>query len=288
MWNIKRFIVSDSSLIHHSKHLFRLQPLYNISQALLNYCLTVSVNGNIANFTGPYGNHASFLTIEESYTELNILSQSIVCVSELPEREEILHHPRTIPLIWMPWDSMIMHIYMQPPELPESQLFELADYAMSFVKRNNYDLIKVLTDINLTIYREYLYQPGSSTFSTTPYQTYVSRKGVCQHFAELFICMARLLNIPARYRTGYIYTGGNYLNKLQSDASHAWVEVFVPYMGWLGFDPTNGCMAEKNHIKVACGRFYADATPTSGVIFAEGFNLKEELYTSVNVMLLNK
>jgi transglutaminase-like putative cysteine protease len=93
---------------------------------------------------------------------------------------------------------------------------------------------------------------------------------VCQDFANLLICLARLLGIPARYRTGYIYTGDDYENKLQSEASHAWAELYVPEVGWRGFDPTNGCLAGEDHVRVACGRNYRDAAPTSGTIFARG------------------
>ena len=81
---------------------------------------------------------------------------------------------------------------------------------------------------------------------------------------------SRLLGVPARYRVGYIYTGGNYENKLQSEASHAWVEVYLPFIGWRGLDPTNGCAVAQDHIRVACGRNYRDATPTSGTILKGG------------------
>ena len=79
-----------------------------------------------------------------------------------------------------------------------------------------------------------------------------------------------LLSLPARYRMGYIYTGANYANKIQSEASHAWAEVYLPYLGWRGFDPTNGCRASQDHVRVAIGRNYIDATPTSGTIYKGG------------------
>src|SRR5471030_1178559 len=103
---------------------------------------------------------------------------------------------------------------------------------MSFVKRNDYHLIEALKDINISIYRDYKYMPGITALNTTPFEVYMSRQGVCQDFANLFICMARLLSIPARYRMGYIFTGVNYANKIQSDASNAWVEIYIPYVGW--------------------------------------------------------
>lgn len=282
-----------SASVSSSKHLYRLQPLEDMEQAILSYKFTISanndVNGEVCNFTGVFGNHASFLIINEPYFELKIISQSVVSVSSPAIKSESMHHqPRTLPLIWMPWDRIMLQAYLQAPELPESELFELAEYAMSFVKRNNNDIIEVIEDINRTIYQEYTYSSGSTTLYTTPYQVYLTRQGVCQDFARLFICLARLLCIPARYRVGYVYTGSDYENKIQSDASHAWIEVYMPYLGWVGYDPTNGCKVGKNHIKVACGRDFSDATPTSGTIFDAPAGTTESLSTVVQVVLLNE
>jgi transglutaminase-like putative cysteine protease len=171
-----------------------------------------------------------------------------------------------------------MSPYLLPPELYESELRELSDYAMSFVDRNDRDLLETFLDMNDTIYRDFQYVSGSTTLATTPYDVFTSRRGVCQDFANLMICMARLLNVPARYRVGYIYE-----NKIQSDASHAWVELYLPWNGWRGFDPTNGCLAGPDHIRVACGRNYRDATPTGGTIYKGGAG--ETLEVSVKVTL---
>lgn len=271
------------SPIHMSKHLLRLQPKHDLLQNLLFYKLTSSVNGKICNFTGVFGNSATMFDVTDSYTDLCFTAKSLIAIHSLPpQRYDLLHQQWTLPLIWMPWDRIMLQAYLTPPELAESELFELSDYAMSFVSRNNNCVIDVLNDINKTIYRDYTYLSGSTTLSTTPYQVYCTRCGVCQDFANLFICLARLLNIPARYRVGYIYTGSDYENKEQGDATHAWVELYLPNVGWIGFDPTNNCLQSHNHIRVACGRNYRDATPTSGTIFRGGGH--EELHTFVKVV----
>lgn len=276
-----------SSEVYFSKHLFRLQPVHDVIQSLLSYKLSVSVRGKFCNFYGAFGNAATIFDITEPFADLHIHSEAIVNVLESPaQRYDLLHQRFTIPLIWMPWDRMMLQAYLSPPELSESELFELSDYAMSFVKRNNNDVIEVLNDINRTIHREYSYMSASTSLATTPFDVYEKRRGVCQDFANLFICLARLLNIPARYRVGYIYTGADYENKIQSEASHAWLEVYIPNVGWLGFDPTNGCAQTKNHIRVACGRYYQDATPTSGTIFKGGGI--ETLLTTVKVVRMNE
>lgn len=280
------------SPIYLSTHLLRLQPVSDIMQTLLNYELTITadetaITNKASNFMGAFGNHATFIEIKQPYKKLKVLSQSIVSVTvPSKERYNLLHVQQTIPLIWMPWDRIMMQAYLVPSELPESQLRVLSDYALTFIKRNNNDLSDILNDINRTIYEDYIYVPGSTTLETTPFDVYVNHKGVCQDFANLFICLARLLNIPARYRTGYIYTAKNYDNTEQGDASHAWLEVFLPLVGWTGYDPTNYSRAEENHIRVACGRTYLDTAPTSGTIYRGGGG--EKLTTNVKLKRLDE
>jgi transglutaminase-like putative cysteine protease len=180
-----------------------------------------------------------------------------------------LHARTTFPLVFMPWHEQVLRPYLLPTELPESELTELAEYAMSFVERNDADLLDTLVDINQTIFREYKYAPNTTTVGTSAYDVYVNRRGVCQDFTNLFICLARLLGIPARYVCGYVHAE-QLVDARQAQASHAWIQVYLPEVGWKGFDPTNGILTQTEHIRVAVGRNYRDATPTSGVIYVGG------------------
>lgn len=177
---------------------------------------------------------------------------------------------------------------MAPVELPETQLRELYDYAMSFVESNHHDLMETLFAINLALYHDYKFFPGRTRLETTPYEVFISKQGVCQDFANLFICMARLLGIPARYVCGYVYTGNsgigdNGANRTQSDASHAWLQLYIPNAGWKGFDPTNGVLASTNHVRVAYGRHYRDVTPTAGTLYSSA---RETMTIDVQVVEL--
>lgn len=257
--------------VEHSTHFFRLQPTDDPLQEVVQSRLSISSPAEEILYEDVFGNQAIHCTINTPYTKLSVEATSRVKVFASPPDDHSLSRRQTsIPLVWMPWQRQMMMPYLLPTELPESQLTELTDYAMSFVERNDYHLLKTIEDMNTSIYRDYKYVSGSTSLSTTPFEVYTSREGVCQDFAYLFICLARLLSIPARYRMGYIYTGANYANKIQSDASHAWAEVYLPYVGWRGFDPTNGCAVAQDHIRVACGRNYRDATPTSGTIYKGG------------------
>ena len=91
-----------------------------------------------------------------------------------------------------------------------------------------------------------------------------TRRGVCQDFAHIFIALAREAGIPARYVSGYLFRRTEEENR-HEDATHSWVECYLPSLGWCGFDPTNNEEAGDGHIRVAVGRDYADVPPTRGV-----------------------
>ena len=119
-----------------------------------------------------------------------------------------LHARTTIPLVWMPWQRHMLSPTCSRPSCPRPSSSSCTDYAMSFVRRNDYDLLDTLLDIN-----SHDLQATTSTCrgdrpsTPRPFEVYDRRRGVCQDFTNLFICLARLLGVPARYVCGYIYTG---------------------------------------------------------------------------------
>jgi len=178
----------------------------------------------------------------------------VVALDTDPFEFRPLHARTTIPLNWMPRQRHMLQPYLLPPELPESQLIERHDYAMSFVERNDYDLVDSLIDMNQSIYCDYIYKQGTTNVLTSDFDTYTNRIGVGQDFTNLFLCLARLLGIPARYVCGYLYTGPQHENRAMAEATHAWAQVYLPELGWKGFDPTNGVLTQTDYVRVAVGR----------------------------------
>ncbi|MBK9383194.1 MAG: enoyl-CoA hydratase/isomerase family protein [Chitinophagaceae bacterium] len=86
--------------------------------------------------------------------------------------------------------------------------------------------------------------------------------GVCQDFAHILLVMLRYVGIPARYVSGYICPKNHELRG--EGATHAWVEAYIPFHGWMGFDPTNNCIVSDRHVKLAIGRSFTDCTPVKG------------------------
>jgi transglutaminase-like putative cysteine protease len=273
--------------VERSMHILRLKPVNDQLQALRAYDLRVSVPGDSRDYDDVFGNQTHRVLVETPFDELVVEARSQV---EVLDCEPLSYRPlrarNTLPLAWMPWQRQVLQPFLLPEELPESELQDLVEYANSFVDRNGNDLLETLLDMNSTIHRDYKYVQGATTLLTTPFETYVNRRGVCQDFTNLFICMARLLSVPARYVCGYLYTGPKHDNVAQGEASHAWAQVYLPEVGWRGFDPTNGVITQTNHVRVAVGRTWRDATPTSGTIYVGGAG--ETLEAEVHVRLLSE
>ena len=257
--------------VERSEHLLRLEPIHDPLQAVEEHTLSLSVDGQLRRYEDVFGNRVRHLKIDTSFTEMAIEARSRVRALDVDPLGRSGPHVRTaLPVAWMPWQHQVLQPFLLSPELPDTELRELREYAMAFARRNDFDLLDTCIDINATLHKEYAYQPGVTTLWTTPFQTYVQRRGVCQDFANLFICLTRLLGVPSRYVCGYVHCGDANDNRAQGEASHAWVQVYLPEAGWRGFDPTNGSITQTEHVRVAVGRNYVDATPTSGTIFVGG------------------
>ena len=107
-----------------------------------------------------------------------------------------------------------------------------------------------------------------------------SGKGVCQDFAHIMIAVARSWGIPCRYVSGYLFHRAEDHDQSDPSQSHAWVEAYLPDLGWIGFDPTNNTPAGQRHIRVAIGRDYSDVPPTRGVFKGSA---ESELAVAVSV-----
>jgi transglutaminase-like putative cysteine protease len=212
-----------------------------------------------------YGNEVVQVHIQAPYQTLGIEARSVVSVSPPRSLDDVQW---TDPIAWPKGEWERLHHLMVPDDLPEHQLRILRDYARHFLDISQGSIIPTIDAINQAIFSGYTYKPGSTVIGTSVFDVFVNREGVCQDFTNLMLCLLRLLNIPAVYRTGYIYTGKDQNSHIIPDASHAWVEVYLPLVGWCGWDPTNGGRAGIDHIRLASGRSSYDATPTSGTIYS--------------------
>jgi transglutaminase-like putative cysteine protease len=149
---------------------------------------------------------------------------------------------------------------------------------------------ELMTKLN----RSFEYAPGETTIATPVTEVLRDRRGVCQDFAHLMIACFRSRGLAARYVSGYVRTLGPREARAQLElqfqsqsapdpspeveppgliggaASHAWVSVFCPPLGWIDLDPTNDTYVGTDHIAIGWGRDFGDVSPLRGVILGGG------------------
>jgi hypothetical protein len=125
------------------------------------------------------------------------------------------------------------------------------------------DPLSALRVLQRGIYDSFEYEPGVTEVNSPIEVALEQRRGVCQDFAHIMTAITRAWGIPCRYVSGYLYHKGSH-DRSAENATHAWVEAYLPSLGWVGFDPTNNIMAGERHIRAAVGRDYADVPPTRG------------------------
>lgn len=106
------------------------------------------------------------------------------------------------------------------------------------------------------------YQKGITSVITTAEQALNLRTGVCQDFSHIFLSMTRHFGFSARYVSGYMQDSSQEIHA----ATHAWVEVFIENLGWVGFDLTNNIFIDERYISLAYGFDFSDAQPMYGLM----------------------
>jgi transglutaminase-like putative cysteine protease len=139
--------------------------------------------------------------------------------------------------------------------------------AVDIVGHSIADLWQDAVKLGRHVHQTFVYDSDSTHVHTNATEAMEERRGVCQDFAHVMIALCRSQGIPARYVSGYFY---NDKTGDENEASHAWVEVFIPHYGWKAFDPTHDREADTRYIKLAVGRDYGDIKPVSGAFRGKG------------------
>ncbi len=133
--------------------------------------------------------------------------------------------------------------------------------AMDVIEGGASDLWADAVRLGRHVHASFAYDPDWTHVHTDAAEALKDRRGVCQDYAHVMIALCRAKGIPARYVSGYFF---NDKTGDENEASHAWMEVFLPGHGWKAWDPTHGREADTRYVKLAIGRDYADAKPLSG------------------------
>ena len=253
-------------------------------------CLTSDINivpePNALDFrTDFFGNQLAFFSIHQEHKRLRINSSSIVDVQDRENMARasscsVLYEQVKRLEAYSPEERSEIVQYVLPSHyIPYSEVIK--EFAAECFPQGT-TLWKACDALMKKIHKNIVFKPGFTTINTPVESVIQLKKGVCQDFAHLMITCLRNMGVPARYVSGYIETipppGKEKL--VGADASHAWVSVCFPGVGWIEFDPTNCQLPADKHIIVAYGRDYLDVAPIKGIVFSAG---KQKLTVKVDV-----
>jgi transglutaminase-like putative cysteine protease len=245
-----------SNWVSDSSNQLKIFPKNDQHQRVVSYNLSISGQPKVFTFKDFFDNEVGFFTHTTPHRELLIDS---VCQVEMLESHVV---PR-----WSPHDvwreltqfkgqqTLLDFLYVEPINNRDA-----IKRVVSF-EQNAHPLDELIR-LSEFIYHHFEYKKGVTTVETGLDEIWELRAGVCQDFAHLLLYMMRLVGLPGRYVSGYICPGNSEWRG--EGATHAWVEAWLPDMGWVGIDPTNKCLAGERHVRLAVGRNFVDCTPVKG------------------------
>jgi transglutaminase-like putative cysteine protease len=229
--------------VKYSVQSLHLTPRRDLSQRALAW--NISAPGRRLEQIDAYGNISHLLTIEVPHREIQIVVHGVVETADAEARQD---------------DGTLSPLaYLVPTQLtaPNEDLKAFAQSALEAITEPR-ARAQALAE---AVFGAVRYKPGTSDVQDSAAVAFKSGAGVCQDHAHVYIASARAVGMPARYVSGYLYTGD------KSDAaSHAWVDVWLgSELGWQSVDVTHKRPAVRTYCRLAVGRDYLDAAPVRGV-----------------------
>lgn len=256
-----------------AQHMLHLKPANDAGQRLLSHRLRVDPEpAQLREVTDVYGNTRTFFSLRASHAKLVVVAESTVAttapaavegeVTWEDARERMRYHREA------KYDPAAEFVFASP-YVPRHE--DLVAYAQPSFTAGR-PLLDAARDLMGRIHADFEYETTATDVNTPVLEALAMRKGVCQDFTHVMIGCLRSLGLPARYMSGYLLTepppGKPRL--VGSDASHAWVSVYVPGEqgegAWAELDPTNDRAPGEDYVRLAMGRDYSDVSPMRGVI----------------------
>ena len=236
----------------------RLQPADDYRQTLLRFEIDVDPDASLRTHRDYYANTVYHFHLPHRHPSMQVRTRSVVSTYAIPT-------PQSVPGELLP---ELRHRFFE--HLAPTDRVPLNDDWVgifgSIPIRNGDDVVTWITDLTAHLQRRLVYQSDSTTVDTPLADFASTQVGVCQDFAHAMLAITRSVGIPARYVSGYVHSNPSGNEALiGAEGSHAWVEVYLPGSGWVGFDPTNGCIINEAHVKLAVGRDYDDVPPVRGL-----------------------
>jgi len=240
----------------------RATPATSPAQHVISWDVSLQGAREQVRFLDHHGNHVSLIEVLSETPDVEIAVRGDV---ETLIQDGVYGHPRDFMPTWF--------YRRQSPLTEPSHEIQVASDSLMFSADNTISDLHALSQL---IRDRVAYTPGQTDVTTKAGDAWSAEKGVCQDHTHIFLSIARLKGLPARYVSGYLLMN----DRADQDASHAWAEVCIDGLGWVGFDISNGISPDGRYVRMAQGLDYTDAAPTTGVTMGAG---RENLSVSIQV-----
>jgi transglutaminase-like putative cysteine protease len=227
----------------------RLQPASSGSQKVVDWSVSAQGAAFGAGFVDGSGDAISTMTVQGPVERIEILVEGVV---ETTDTAGVLRDHR---------ETISPRVYLQSTRATEGNraLLELRDTALAEAG-NGGDLGRAHS-LSAAVADAIAYVTGATGPHSTAAEALELGQGVCQDMAHTLIALAHAADLPARYVTGYLLTE----DTDAGEAAHAWAEIHVEGLGWVGFDAANRCCPDERYVRLGSGRDAREAAPIRGV-----------------------
>jgi transglutaminase-like putative cysteine protease len=246
-----------------------MQPQRSARQRLVSFDLDLDPAAQVFSYADSFGNAVYHFDVPQPHDRLTITARAAVetqAAALLPGQLDLGEWDRLRSefLRGENFDFLHPHGFARETDLLHAYT---AEHDINALRRR--DPLTAVLALNTKIYESFAYEAGVTRADSPIDDVLRARKGVCQDFVHVMLAILRSWGIPARYVSGYLFTDRKHGDRSDPDATHAWVEAFLPSVRWVGLDPTNNTLATERHVACAVGRDYSDVPPSRGVYKGE-------------------
>jgi len=261
--------------VRESANQIKIFSYNKIGQEILSHELVITDEPNVNKFTDYWGNTVGYFTVSKRHEEL-VVDSRLIAKTFFYEIDELRSTKNDWQLLKDETAKDIILLDLVQKEKIKSQ--EKIQLYLDDIDVKTLSPLEAVKKCNQFIFENFKYVKGITTVETTIDEILEFRSGVCQDFAHVLLQMLRTIGVPSRYVSGYICPNKNGMRG--EGATHAWVDAYIPNLGWIGIDPTNNCYANEHHIQLAVGRDFSDCTSVKGT-FKGPANNELMVYVSV-------
>lgn len=203
-------------------------------------------------------NHNLFCWFDGAHDQLKIVARSKVITSAFNPFNFLIHpyEYTALPFTYDPQTSALL----QPCLQTDTPSQAIQAFLEALLNETEYHTVNFLVALTRQIHHDFVVESRETGTPHEPELTFSQRKGSCRDLAWMQIHFLRHLGIAARFVSGYLY-----LDTLTPEFElHAWLEVYIPGAGWVGFDPSHGIITDNHHIPVASSAYFSHTMPVSG------------------------